>query len=74
MSDTSGHRYGETLPFPSLTFCPGFANSDFTGQCVDCNKTFAGEEKKHHPISNLVVSFSHKLPNRYREKRMVCPN
>ena len=67
ISETTSHMYNETLPFPSLTFCPGFKNtaSLHKNNGIDTvSKTFVEAEQKLRNLSSLVVDVGHVLPNR----------
>ena len=68
ISETTSHLYNETLPFPSLTFCPGLKNtaSLHENNGIDTvSKTFVEAEQKLRNLSSLVVDVGHVLPNRW---------
>ena len=56
VSETYSHEFEETLPFPSLTFCPFLLDYDV--------KSFAEAEWKTPLIPNLVLNFTHYFNDR----------
>ena len=56
VSETYSHEFNETLPFPSLTFCPFLLDYDL--------KSFPEAEWKAPLIQNLVLNFSHNFNDR----------
>ena len=55
-SETYNHEFNDTLPFPSVTFCPFFRDYDV--------KSFADAERKTPLIPNFVLDFSHYFTDR----------
>ena len=68
ISETFSRRYSDTLPFPSLTLCPGFKTGPSLEEHTDIDtagaNTFSEAEKTLQNLSSLVIGFEHVLPSR----------
>ena len=66
-SETFSRRYSDTLPFPSLTFCPSL-KTEPAHEHDEINtaraKTFSEAEQTLRNLSSMVIDFEHVLPSR----------
>ena len=68
-SETFSRHYSDTLPFPSLTLCPGFKTGPSLEEHTDIDtaraNTFSEAEKTLQNLSSLVIDFEQVLPSRW---------
>ena len=56
-SETYNHEFAETMPFPSVTFCPFFRD-------YEDHVSFAEADRKTPLMPNFILDFSHNFNDR----------
>ena len=67
-SETFSRRYSDTLPFPSLTLCPGLKTEPSLEHheiSTAGAQTFSETEQTLLNLSSMVIDFEHFLPSRW---------